>query len=289
MDKNTRVSKQRLETISSQLSERDKAVLEAIRKFRYLTTNQIKRLYFKDSASQTAAHRAANRGLVKLQELGLIAALNRRIGGVRAGSASYVWSLGTTGARLLNLNGESSGNLKRKRCFEPTLRFLEHTLAVSETYVQLTLILEKHNNVEMLKAELEPDCWKSYVGESGTIVYLKPDLYIVTTADDYEDHWFFEIDLATESPSRVIRKCQQYCHYYQSGTEQRNSGVFPLVVWIVLNKKREESLQCHIADEFGTRQRDIFLVITPDKLETLICKGAETIRSDTRQEAANNI
>lgn len=270
MDKNTRVSKQRLEIISSQLSERDKAVLEAIRKFRYLTTRQIKGLYYKDSASPAAALRASNRMLVKLQGLGLITALERRIGGVRAGSASYVWSLGTLGARLLNLNSESSGSIKRKRSFEPTLRFLEHTLAISETYVQLTLILEKHNNVELLKVELEPDCWKPYVADSGSVVYLKPDLYIVTTTDDYEDHWFFEIDLATESPSRVIRKCQQYCHYYQSGTEQRNSGVFPLVVWIVLNKKREESLQCHIADEFVTKQRDIFLVITPDKLETLI-------------------
>jgi hypothetical protein len=91
-----------------------------------------------------------------------------------------------------------------------------------------------------------------------------------TRTDDYEDYWFFEIDLATKSPSRVLLKCQQYYHYYQSGAEQRNNGVFPLVVWIVLNKKREESLKYHIADEFGTRQRDIFLVITPDQLEGLI-------------------
>jgi hypothetical protein len=151
------------------------------------------------------------------------------------------------------------------------------------------LITYQHENVDLLKADVEPDCWKPYVGDSGSVTYLKPDLYIVTTADDYEDHWFFEIDLATESPSRIVLKCAQYYRYYQSGTEQRNSGVFPLVVWIVLDKKREESLQCHIADEFGTRQRDIFLVITPDKLETLICKGAEAIRSDTRQEASNNI
>jgi hypothetical protein len=138
----------------------------------------------------------------------------------------------------------------------------------------MSLIADQRENVDLLKAEVEPDCWRSYVGDSGAVVYLKPDLYIVTTADDYEDHWFFEIDLATESPSRIINKCQQYYRYYQSGTEQRNSGVFPLVVWIVLNTKRAESLRCHIADEFKERQTDIFMVITPDQLEKLINNGS---------------
>ncbi|MHB1314112.1 MAG: replication-relaxation family protein [Christensenellales bacterium] len=270
MQERIRISSRQLETINRQLSERDKTILEAIRKFRYLTTVQIWQLYFNDSVGQIAAHRAANRALAKLSELGLITALQRRIGGVRAGSGSYVWCLGTAGIRLLNQDGASAGAQKRKRHFEPSLRFLEHTLAISETYVQLSLIKDKYKNVELHKVEVEPDCWKPYIGDSGTVIYLKPDLYIVTTVDDYEDHWFFEIDLATESPSRILVKCQQYYRYYQSDAEQRTNDVFPLVVWIASNEKRVRSLRDHIADEFKERQADIFLIITPDQLERLI-------------------
>lgn len=272
MDKNKRVSTQQLENISRQLSERDKVILNTIRKFRYLTTNQIWQLYFNDSTNQTAARRAANRTLAKLSELGLISALQRRIGGVRAGSGSYVWSLAIAGMRLLDLDDKSKTSI-RKRSFEPSPCFLEHTLAIAETYIQLELIKREHKNINIIKAEVEPNCWRSYLGESGVLTYLKPDLYIETSSGDFEDHWFFEIDLATEAPSRIMLKCRQYYRYYLNGAEQKTNGVFPLVVWIVPDKKRAESLQAHIAEEFKIKRADIFTVITPERLENLVCEG----------------
>ncbi len=288
MNKNSRLSRQQLEAINNRLSDRDKSILKSINKYRYLTTNQIYQQHFSGSDSQLAAHRAANRTLMKLKGLELITSLTRRIGGIRAGSSSYIWTLAPKGYRLLNINDTPDKILPRKRMFEPSLRFLEHTLAISETALQLTQFANSHNNIELLKEELEPACWRSYVGDSGAINNLKPDLYIVTLSSDYEDHWFIEIDLATESPSRIINKCHQYYRYFQSGIEQKNNGVFPLVIWVALDKKRAASLRSSISETFADNSKDIFAVITPDELETLICQGLSALNNVDCAKAVDN-
>lgn len=275
MNKMKRVTRKQLILLLQRLSERDHLVLESISKFRYLTTTQIQQLHVKDSVNVSAALRATNRMLVKLRGFGLIVPLKRRIGGVRAGSGSYVWCLTTAGMKLINLKNEGSDETKRKRNVEPSTKFLEHTLAVAEAYVQLTLIQEKNQDVELVKVEVEPDCWRKYVKDYDTVTYLKPDLYVITATGEYEDHWFFEIDLATEAPSRIIRKCKQYYRYFLSGAEQRETGIFPLVVWIVPNVKRATTLQQHVAEEPSLERKNIFLFITPEQLESLICNNTE--------------
>lgn len=158
MNKNSRLSRQQLAAINNRLSERDNSILKSISKYRYLTTKQIYQLHFSGSASQLAAHRATNRTLIKLKGLELITSLTRRIGGVRAGSSSYIWALEPRGYRLLNTSDTLDKTLTRKRMFEPSIRFLEHTLAISATSLQLTQFANSHNNIELLKEELEPVC-----------------------------------------------------------------------------------------------------------------------------------
>ena len=71
------------------LSERDVAVLEALRAHRLLTTAFIRRLHFAyGHATIGAASGAAMRVLTRLEAHGLVARLTRRIGGVRSGSTS---------------------------------------------------------------------------------------------------------------------------------------------------------------------------------------------------------
>lgn len=271
MDQDKRISKQLLIWLGERLSERDKTILYLIQKFRYLTTSQIQRLYFRNSSSHSAALRAADRALVKLRGYRLIAPLKRRIGGVRAGSGSYVWSLSPSGVRLLCLMNSNGNTAKRQRSFEPSPRFLEHTLAVAEIYVQLNLIQDKHKDLKIQEIAPEPDCWRTYVGINGTTAYLKPDLYLVTISGKYENHWFIEIDLDTESPSRVIRKCRQYYRYYLSGKEQQMAGVFPWVMWIVPSESRARGLRQCLMEEPFIKQKDIFAFITPDQLEKTSC------------------
>ncbi len=263
-----RFSQKRLEQILSTLSDRDKKILSALRHCRYLLTSQVQRLYFTDLVSTLAGLRTSRRILSKLMKLGLTGTLSRRIGGVRAGSGSLIWFLTPVGERLLRLGDE--GPHARKRYLEPSLHFLAHTLAVAECYVQLTEICNSRNP-KLIHAEMETDCWRSY-SRKGIQVSLRPDLYAITNNDDYEDRWFLEVDLKTESPITVVEKCRRYHEYYQSGLEQKLHGVFPLTVWIVPDVARRDSIMSHIRAEFAGLPK-IFAVITPEELAPLVHQG----------------
>lgn len=270
-DDHHRISRQQLEEISLSLSERDSEVIASIQRYRYLMTSQIQRLHFADAATPTAALRAASRALKRLRELGLIDTLSRRIGGVRAGSGSLVWYITHAGERLIYLQSQTL--TPTKRFFEPSPYFLAHTLAVAEIAVQLTQLCRNTRSMELIALQPEPECWRTY-SEYGNILALKPDLFAVTTSGQYEDRWFFEVDLDTESPSKIVSKCEKYYKYYRTGLEQQETEVFPLTVWIVPTAGRKERLTAHIREAFDKQQR-LFAVITRDELEHLIRHGGD--------------
>ena len=266
-----RLSRQQLETILASLNERDTQVIASVQRFRYLLTSQLQRLHFTDAATPTAALRAASRSLKKLRELGLIDHLSRRIGGVRAGSGAMVWHLTHAGERLIYLHNHTL--TPTKRFFEPSPYFLAHTLAVAEVAVQLTELCRNNHGMKLSVLQPEPECWRTY-SEYGSVLALKPDLFAVTLSDQYEDRWFFEVDLETESPAKVVEKCEKYHHYYRSGLEQQASEVFPLTVWIVPTINRKERLIAHIREAFGKYPK-LFAVITKDELAHLIRYGGD--------------
>ena len=265
-----RISQKNLEDIAPALSERDRGVLSDIRKCRYLTTSQIRRLRFTDAATPDAGLRAANRNLNKLKGFGLIDALTRRIGGVRAGSGSLIWYITDAGERMLCLGNHTMR--PRKRFFEPSPHFLAHTLAVAECYIQLVEICSIRA-LKLVSVEVEPKCWRLY-NNKGAITTLKPDLSAVIHCGNFEDRYLFEIDLNTESPVTIVEKCRRYHDYYRDGLEQKQYGVFPLTVWIAPDKARKDSLSEHIRAEFKKYPK-IFIVITPEELEALIRLGGD--------------
>lgn len=258
--------KNQLIELDTRLSDRDRAVLTAISKYRFLLTGHVQRLYFNTGVSVTANTRATNRALKKLREYGLIAPLKRRIGGVRAGSASLIWHLTEPGNRLLNLS--QAENKKRKRFKEPSPMFLEHTLAIAETAVQIETICGPSEDLEVVTIDTEPTCWRSFYLNNQRI-QLKPDAYLVTSYDDYEDSWFLELDLGTESTSQVIEKCRTYFSYYRTGLEQKEHDVFPVVVWIVPDENRKRNLKQAISNSLPEHPK-FFLVITPVELEKML-------------------
>lgn len=266
-----RLSRQQLEEVVGRLGERDKQILTTVQRYRYLLTNQIQRMYFTDAATSAAALRATARVLKRLRELGLVDHLTRRIGGVRAGSGSLVWYITHAGERLLRLHDQAPAPLKR--FFEPSPYFLAHTLAVADIAVQLTELCREPHGVRLTALQPEPECWRTY-SEYGTMLALKPDLFSITVSGQYEDRWFIEVDLATESPAKVVGKCEKYHKYYRTGLEQQETEVFPLTVWIVPTVERKEKLIAHIRTAFD-KQPKLFSVITTDELTHLIRHGGD--------------
>jgi hypothetical protein len=273
-----RISRGQLETIRSQLSERDLAVLEAVATNRFLTSHQIRRSHFADHATNAAAIRSTNRALARLADYSLIAHLQRRVGGVRAGSGSHVWTLSEAGARLLRITTGAEGLPARLRAHEPTTSFLEHTLAVAEVCLRLSEAARggEFSVIELLR---EPECWRAYSSRHGGVTQLKPDLSLVTACGKYEDHWFLEIDRATEPPSRVVRACQKYEAYRQTGAEKKRIGVFPGVVWITPDAKRAAALEAHIAGTPGL-SRGAYAVVQIDDLPSLVRAGIGSQETD---------
>jgi hypothetical protein len=260
-----RVSRSQAGRLARSLSDRDRAVLATVQAHRFVTTRQIERFHFAAHGNQQAAARICRRVLSRLHELRVLEHLERRIGGVRAGSASYVWRVGLLGDRLLRLDTADQPRARRK---EPSLRWLEHCLMVAETHLTLR-DLAAEGQIELLHVQTEPRCWRPIDGSS----LLKPDLAAVTASGDYEDHWFIEVDRATESLPTLLGKCAGYEQYRRSGREQQARGVFPLVVWIVPDEARVAQLGRAIA---ASRQLDasLYRICTPASLADLITGGA---------------
>jgi len=231
-----RVGRRRLEQLATSLANRDETILRAINEHRYLTGHQLQSLFFRDHASEESGARTCRRVLARLQRYGLIRALARRIGGVRAGSSSTVWQLASAGARLLRADGSM------QRIHEPSLRFLRHCLAVADVRIELDRLVWD-GLAEEVRIDIEPECWRRYTGPGGEPRWLQPDMFARILTRKYDDRWFIEVDLGTESLPTLLRKCAAYETYRATGQEQSGAGVFPLVLWVFDRPDRADRLQ----------------------------------------------
>ncbi len=263
-----------LDQLRSKLTTTDKRILSFMRNLRYMRTSHVQRLFYPQNDSDTlhACKIRTMKNLNRLMEWGLVARFEKRIGGVRAGSEGIVWHVTEAGARLLVLGTELQK--QRKRFLEPLPNFMRHTLAITETFVQIVEICRDDPVMKLEHIEVEPICWREYKKGDKTIS-LRPDLYARMVTGEYLDHLFIEIDLSTESPSAVIEKCRRYHEYYKTGAEQKKWSAFPLVLWIVPDEPRKKRLEEEIQFAFKNRNPRIFLVILPADLEGVIKDGAD--------------
>jgi hypothetical protein len=189
--------------------------------------------------------------------------LDRRIGGVRAGSVSFVYALGPLGYRVLRDKGGA-----RIRRHEPSAEFLDHTLAVAQLAVDLHR-LARSGRIDLVDIEPEPDCWRKFTAGLEGVQILKPDLSVSLRATDYEYHWFVEIDLSTHSAAAVVRKCQLYNRYWSTGIEQDRSGLFPRVLFVTPNARRAGLLERAIGGARQLSAKLFAVTTTADAMECL--------------------
>lgn len=220
-----RLSQQALRELAASLSADDRAILASLGRVGVATGAQLRRLHF---AERPSAARQARRSLQRLSDQRLLCRLQRRIGGVRAGSDGYVYALDVAGLRL-------SGQARARRPRTPGIAFLAHALAVSELYVGL-VERGRSGRSELLEFVAEPACWRRYAGPSGASLLLKPDAYLRLGVGAFEDRWFVEVDRGSEGPSTLAHKARAYTSYWQSGREQ---PVFPKVLFVVPDEARK--------------------------------------------------
>lgn len=228
--------------LQDRLTDHDLAVLKTVSDLRFVTGNQLTRIHFAGADDAATNARAARRALIRLVRLDCLARLPRRVGGVRAGSAGFVYALGLAGQHLAVLH-RWQPDRRRRRSHVPGTFFLDHTLAIAELH---TLLIEgdRSRRFELLELSAEPACWRRYggIGSQGQAT-LKPDSYVRLGVGEYEDSYFMEVDMGSEGSQALERKFKQYLAYERSGSEQERHGVFPRVLWLTPTPERVEVIE----------------------------------------------
>jgi len=212
----------RLDAVRELLSERDWAILRDVAALRLVTGRQLERLHFAELAD-------ASRPVVRRRVLGrlvgtrVVGALERRVGGVRAGSDGLIYCLDVAGQRLLKT---------ARRGGPPGARFVRHVLAVAEVYVSL-VESARTGKLRLDVFQAEPLSWWPD-GQGGLI---KPDAYAAVSTPDHTDYWWIEVDLATENEPTLARKLRTYFDFWQGG-QLGPEGFMPRVLVTVPDSKR---------------------------------------------------
>jgi len=256
------------------LTQRERSIVDTIAGFRMMNGGQIQRVYFPDGTT-IGARRRTQATLKRLVDDNYLTRIIRRVGGERAGSASFSYCLGARGQRLLDPSSRG------RRLVEPGLAFLRHHLAVAEVFVGLTE-QERDGALEIIETQTEPGCWRNLAKAFGGSEWLKPDLFVSLGVGDYEQHWFIEVDLATESLRRIERTCDRYVAYYRSGAEQAEHDVFPRVAWLTPSPKRAAAIQSVIAQR-PLEERQLFAVGLLENSNNIL-KGGEHEQAEHEQE-----
>lgn len=221
-----------VERLARSLSDRERSVVTTIGNVRMATADQLGRLHFAD-----VSQRERRRTLAGLVDRGFLYRLPRVIGGIRAGSAGFAYAAGLAAQRL-----NASVDRRIQRPWLPGGMFMAHMLAVTELLVRL-VEAQRASELGLRLFAAEPRCWRTFIAPgSGVPTLLKADAYIELTVNGYRDHWFVEQDLGTESTRTLALKCEQYRRYWISGREQNENGVFPRVLFVVPDERRQAQL-----------------------------------------------
>ena len=265
-------TRDRYARLRSRLTDRDRAVLASLYQLRLLTSRQIQRLHLPDGSPVTRARRT--RALLqRLTELGVVVRLERTVGGVQPGSSAQVFGLSGRGLAVLNVQGMYGR--RRRTVWETKPYFMQHVLSVAEVCVGLTEQC-RDGAAELLTFDGEPAAWRRFTSGTGASVTLKPDGHVRVGIGDFERSVFLELDMASESLPTIERKCLAYVGYWRSGIEQRQHGVFPLVLWLVPNEERQRRLKA-VTQSLVTEAHHLFAVALHGEGPTVLTAPVEAV------------
>jgi hypothetical protein len=243
--------------LATRLSSRDFDVIRRVSALRFVTGDQLARLCFTGDADRQANARSARRALLRLVHLDVLARLPRPIGGIRAGSAGFVYYLAIGGQRLAELRGWQPER-PRRRSLVPGTLFVRHSLQVAELHARL-VEADRSGRFELLELVAEPTSWRAFGGVGHQRDWLKPDSYVRLGLGAFEDSYFIEVDRGTEGSRALERQLNLYVRYHAAGAEQARHGVFPKCLWLTLTAERATALEACV-DSLPRTARPLFSV-----------------------------
>ncbi len=235
------------------MMERDKQVVTAVWEHRFLRRDQIERLFF----TQTSA---CNKRLMRLFQYGY---LERIFKPVVFGGCQAIYALDKAGAELVARElGVASSTIKWKRKNRVDTLFMDHTLAVSEFYVNLVCLIRRMPDTRLVFWKRESKELQDRVSDpEGKRKYLTiaPDAFFCVETPQGKSYFFLEADMGTTTLGRFRNKIIAYRQYWKTGkfTEKHGYKGFR-VITIAEGEKRLENLE-RVTREAGGRNMFIFL------------------------------
>jgi len=227
-----RVSHERLLRLGTELTDRDRAILQTLATLHLVSGRQLLRIHWPDATDADA--RACRRTLARLTRHRIIARLERRVGGLGRGSEAWTYALDVAGLRLVR-----DGSARAPRL--PGRTMWTHALAASEAYTTLIESL-RGTGRELEVWQGEPSSWRRFPGVHGGTELVKPDAFLRVSGPDYTDIFFLEIDTGSQSRPVIRRKLDAYRRYALTGLEQEREDVFPRVLFFTTEDTRVQTL-----------------------------------------------
>lgn len=252
-------------------------ILHLLSEHKFLTTQQIAKFLHDEKRLFSSTVRIMSRRLQTLHTKRIITArAERQVGGVgQGGSEPHIWHLDRLGHYALEDVSKVEDGTRRKFFRPPTYTFARHRVAMNDTKLLFQHIATQYESVRIHEILMEEKSWRPFTNRAGEATSLRPDMYASTFRGELKHHWFVEVDCNTESPMRVIAKCNQYLEYLLSTTPDNwCCGEFPAVLWVVPTIKRRNSIRRHVAQSLPhVPPNQLFLVVTPVELPALIAEG----------------
>ncbi len=256
-------------TLGETLPVRERRVLELLSALSVMSGHQLRRACFAGERAGRRDGQVARRVLLRLARRGLVLRLERRIGGVKAGSDGFAYRLGPGGQRLVDL-WAGRDESRRRRVHEPGERFLRHRLAVSDVYVRL----HEANVAGQLvvnRFEGEPACWRRFSAPLRGLMTLKPDALVCVGVGEWELWWFVEIDLGTVSQATRAGQAAAYRDFWRS---RAPGELMPRVLWLTTDTAGAERAEAAIRP--STEPMGLFVVApSAQLLDAVVDRGAK--------------
>ncbi len=250
-----RIRQRDVDWLAARLTPRDWQIVQEVNALRVASGDQLERLCFAGLAPGRSRTASRSRVLARLVAWRVLAPVGRRVGGRERGSTVQVYALDSAGQRLLTGRQLAEGAAVRvRRPGPPGVHSLRHLLAVAELYVELT---EQARALGLALAtfKAEPGAhWPNGMGG-----WLKPDAYAVLERIGARDHWWIEVDLATESLPVVKAKLQAYLDFGARG-ERGPEDVMPWVLISTVTERRRDAIAALVRRMPGAA--DLVTVVT---------------------------
>jgi hypothetical protein len=233
-----RVRTAHVEWVAERLSERDWTIIEIVNRLRIVSGQHLDSLVFYTIPSERSRTVTRSRVLLRLAAWRVLVPLARRVGGQGRGSSVQLYALDTAGQRLLAQRQAAAGSVPRvRRPGTPGERMVRHVTAVAELYAAL-VTLGRVEGFTVQEFSTEPACW----WRNGLGGYVKPDAYVLLTTGAVRDHWWAEIDLASESLPTIHNKLLVYLDFLRRG--QLGPGdVMPRVLISTVTEQRRDAIR----------------------------------------------